>query len=391
MPRKSALFTLIAVGWVLGGCSGLPVAGPSAAEVVQNRDAANPAHVNYVVIDVTESVCRTLSSRPPESFRGTFGTGGPPPQHTIGVGDALAITIWEAGTGGLFSNPIPITQAAPSSRGVSLPELVVTQDGEISVPYAGRLPVLGKYPAEVEMMITAALQGKAVEPQVVVTVVRTIQNSVTLGGEVTAGARISLSVKGDRVLDAIAAAGGVRAPVNEAVIRLTRGDRTVSVPFLVAVQNPDENIYLLPGDVLTIVRSPQTFTAFGALGRNVQIPFEADAITAEEAIAKAGGLIDQRADPSGLFLLRFEDLRLVQQLAPGHPERPSGEIVPVIYHLDMREAGSYFLARQFNVRDKDIVYVANAPLNEVQKFVNLLGSVLGPAANAATIEYTLSH
>jgi polysaccharide biosynthesis/export protein len=392
MPRALALSIVAMASLALCGCGSLPTAGPLRSEVLDNKDLANPAHIDYLLVDVTQDVAKTLAVRPMETFSGTFGISGPPPDHRIGIGDLLSITIWESGVGGLFSNPIPITQVAPSARGVSLPELIVTQDGQITIPFAGRVSVAGKFPTDVETAIVAALRDKAVEPQVLVTVVRSIENTVSVGGEVSGGARVPLSVKGDRILDVISAAGGVRAPINEAIVRLTREGRTVGVPFWVIVQNPSENIYLRPGDILTVVRSPQTFTAFGALGRNFQINFEADSISAEEAVAKAGGLIDQRSDPEGLFVLRFEPLDIARQLALDRqaPATPTGR-VPVIYRLNFRSAGSYFLAREFAMRDKDIVYVANAPATEVEKFLALLGLTFGPAANAATIEYTLTH
>jgi hypothetical protein len=47
--------------------------------------------------------------------------------------------------------------------------------------------------------------------QVLVNVPRSVSNTVTVTGEVTNGARVPLSVKGDRVMDVIAAAGGIRA------------------------------------------------------------------------------------------------------------------------------------------------------------------------------------
>jgi polysaccharide export outer membrane protein len=392
MPRVPALTVCAVVAFVTGGCAGLPVAGPYTSEVVENKDTASPTHVDYLVVDVTQPVADTLATRPMVTFTGTFGISGPPPQHRIGVGDVMSVTIWEAGAGGLFSNPIPITQVAPSARGVSLPELQVTQDGEITVPYVGRVPVTGKFPAEVESDIVVALKGKAVEPQVLVTVVRSIENSATVVGEITNGARVPLSIKGDRVLDVISAAGGVRAPINEAVIRLTRNGKTVEVPFWVVVQNPVENIYIYPGDVLAVVRVPQTFTTFGALGRNFQINFDMDSISAEEAVAKAGGLVDLRSDPEGLFVLRYETVAMARQLAPNAPEfATTNGAVPVIYRLNFRDAGGYFLAREFTMRNKDIVYVANAPLTELEKFLSLVGLAVNPAGTAANLGYVVSH
>ena len=157
-----------------------------------------------------------------------------------------------------------------------IPEQVVGRDGGITVPYAGRIHVAGRTPRAVQQIVQKALEGKAIEPQALVSVTRPVSNSVSVGGEVTAGARVPLSVKGDRLLDVLAAAGGVRAPVNETFVELSRGSTTSRMPLLTIISNPSENIYLHANDVLTLVRDPQTFIAYGATGRNAEIPFEAD-------------------------------------------------------------------------------------------------------------------
>ena len=56
---------------------------------------------------------------------------------------------------------------------------------------------------------------------------------------------------------------------------------------------------------------------------------------------------------------------------------PEGS-TPVVYRLDLRDAKSYFLAQRFPIEDKDIIYVANADLNELQKFFTLLNTLTGP-------------
>jgi polysaccharide biosynthesis/export protein len=238
----------------------------------------------------------------------------------------------------------------------------VARDGTIGVPYAGRLRVLGLKPDEVERAIVERLKGKAIEPQAVVTVTRNVSNTVSVTGEVTNGARVPLTVRGDRVLDVIAAAGGLHIPANEAYIRLMRGNRTASVSFNAVQANPSENIFLRGGDVLSVVRRPQTFTVAGATGLNAVVPFGADSITLDEAVAKAGGVLDYRADPQGVFVFRFESIDLVQQISPDPQQLEDASrsaasanasgVAPVIYRLNFRDASSYFLARKFEVRDK---------------------------------------
>ena len=254
------------------------------------------------------------------------------------------------------------------------------------MPFAGRVPVAGRTTVEVQHEIERRLAEKAIEPQVIVTIAKSVTYAATVSGEVVNGARVPLSVNGDRVLDLIALAGGAKAPVYDTFVRLSRNGVTVTMPMERLVSDPAENIYAQPGDVLTLVRVPQTYSVLGATGQNAQITFNAERITLVEALAKAGGLQDLRSDPAGVFLFRFEPPTVVAalnapQLGTG-PDRTS----PVVYRLDMSDANSYFLAQRFPVEDKDIIYVANARLNELQKFFTLLNTLTGPVITGIVVK-----
>jgi polysaccharide export outer membrane protein len=62
-----------------------------------------------------------------------------------------------------------------------------------------------------------------------------------------------------------------------------------------------------------------------------------------------------------------------------------GNLVPVIYRLNLRQANSFFLARAFEMKNKDILYVANAPSDPVQKFLGLVGTVTAPAISGVGV------
>jgi polysaccharide biosynthesis/export protein len=363
-------------------CAMLPASGPTASDVVV-QSQADPALGGYVLLDIDERIASISASQPRESFRRVFSDVGPAPDLRIGVSDSVVVTIWEAGAGGLFSASAADRSISSGSRTATIPEQIVARDGTIQVPYAGRLRVAGLRPGEVEQLVVRALQGKAIEPQAVVTISKNLSNTVTLGGEVVNGARVALSSKGDRILDVIAGAGGIRVSAHEAFIRLTRRKHTVSVAYNALLNHPEENIYVLPADVITVVRDPQTFTAFGATGRSEKVAFDTAGITLEEAIAKAGGLNDSRADPGGIFLLRFEPTALVAAFVPSYVLPPGGNLVPVIYRLNLRDAHSFFLARSFPVKDKDILYIANSASDQVQKFLGLVGQITSPVISGA--------
>ena len=360
----------------LAGCSWLPASGPMASDFVSQENQTGDLG-GYILIDLDERVASICNAQPHNSFVRVFSDDRrPAPDIRIGIGDSVSVTIWEAAAGGLFS--AAPSQISAGSRSAALPEQLVARDGTIQVPYAGRLKVAGLRPAEVEELIVKELQGKAIQPQAVVTISRNYSNTATVTGEVTNGARIPLTVKGDRILDVIGAAGGIKTPAFEAFVRLTRGKSTATIAFNTILTNPNENIFVRPDDVITVIRQRQTFTAFGGTGSNASIPFDAAGISLEEAIAKAGGLLDSRADPAGIFLLRFEPTGLVSQLEPGRALPSQGNLVPVIYRLNLRNANSFFLARAFEAKDKDILYISNSPSDPVQKFLGLVGQVTAP-------------
>src|SRR5437588_8292889 len=367
---------------VMAGCSALPTSGPTASDVKSQEVRDNQTRFNLV--DITDNVVATVLAEPAESLHARFKKYGKPPQPKIGIGDSLVISIWEAAGGGLFGTS-PTEHVSAGSRSVTIPEQVVGQDGGISVPFADRVPVAGRLPVEVQKTIERRLAEKAVEPQAIVTITRSITNSATVTGEVIAGARVPLSLKGDRLLDLIAAAGGAKTPLYETFVRLSRDGITATIPMEMLVSDPAENIYAYPGDVLTLVRLPQSFTVFGATGLNTQVNFTAEKMTLVEGLAKAGGLLDLRSDPAGVFLFRFEPPGIVKTL--GRPQLGTGPdgSSPVVYRLDLSDAKSYFLAQRFPIHDKDLIYVANADLNELQKFFTLLNTLTGPVITGIVV------
>ena len=383
MKALAAVGVLASV--IVTGCSALPTAGPTASDVKGQEVKDNLARFDLVSID--DNVVTTLLALPAESFHVRFKKYGRPPQPKIGIGDSVVVSIWEAAGGGLFGAS-PTDHVSAGSRSVTIPEQIVARDGGISVPFADRVPAAGRLPVEVQKTIEQRLAEKAIEPQVIVTVTKSLSTSVTVAGEVVSGARVPLSLKGDRLLDLIAAAGGARAPVYETFVRLSRDGITATIPMEALVSDPAENIYAYPGDVLTLVRLPQSFTAFGATGTNMQVNFTAERMTLVEALAKAGGLQDQRSDPAGVFLFRFEPPDIVNAL--GRPQLQTGPdgSSPVVYQLDLSDAKSYFLAQRFAMHDKDIIYVANADFNELQKFFTLLNTLTGPIITGIVVRNT---
>ena len=383
---KAGLFAsaFAAFAFCLAGCSALPSSGPSASAVM-DAGSADPSIKPYEVIDIDPSVIDVVDRRPRSSFATRFGDHRLSVEPVIGVGDMITVTIWEASSGGLFSSPAALEKLSAGANSATIPEQVVGRDGSITVPYAGRIPVSGRTPRVVQEIVQHALEGKAIQPQVLVTDTKPISSTVTIGGEgVGAAQRLPLSVKGDRLLDIVAEAGGVRLGVNEIYVVLQRGGVTERVPLQRVTENSRENIFMRPGDVVTLVRDPQTFLAYGATNGNAEIPFGTDTLSLAQALAKSGGLADYRADARGIFVFRMEQPAILRTLRPDSALVHGQGRVPVVYHLDLSNPNSLFMQQRFQVANHDLIYVSNAPAVEFQKAVDIFNGVVAPVYTGAS-------
>jgi polysaccharide export outer membrane protein len=336
------------------------------------------------LVEVDAEIARTLlAHRKQNNFAEAFGIAVPS-RYVVGAGDVIEVSLWEAPPAMLFGGGMVDARAGlATSRVTTLPEQMVSSDGTISVPFVGRLVVENHDPQWIEREVALRLQHKANQPQVMVRVIRNATAAVTVVGEVNTSARMPLTARGERLLDALAASGGVRQPVTKMTLQLTRGSAFQSMPLQAVIQDPKQNIVLQPGDVVTALFQPLSFTVLGATGKNEEINFETQGISLAQALARSGGLSDMRADARGVFIFRFEDEKALQW--PANVKKTPEGRVPVVYQVDLRDPSNFFVAQGFQVQNGDVLYVTNAPAAELQKFMNIVVSTIYPAVAAKTL------
>jgi polysaccharide export outer membrane protein len=373
MTRLSTLFLCGILA--LAGCTNLPSSGPDTGTT--NLVAVNkPEGVAHAVVNVTPEILKIVDGgRSSEGLGQLRGGGGAAPTR-IGVGDIVSVTIFEASAGGLF---IPAESTSRAGNYVTLPDQQVDSSGNISVPYAGTIRVLGIEPAEIERIIQQRLASRAIEPQAVISIKQQNSSQVSVIGEVNAPAKFQLNAKGERVLDAIARAGGPKQQGYDTYVTLQRGTKKVTVYFQTLIREPSNNIYLSPGDTIYVFSEPHTFLAFGAAGQNGRFNFENESISVADALGKAGGLLDSRANPGAVLLYRVESRKTARRLGVKVEDVP-GDDVPIIYQFDLREESGFFLASNFPMRNKDVIFIGNAAAVQFLKGVDVIGSVAAAAS-----------
>jgi polysaccharide export outer membrane protein len=372
---KSACLAVSAM--LAGGCASfLPQSGPTRRAIEQSPAQRDLPPIK--VVDVNQDVTRELLARHSSRLFSQVFESPPSQLQRIGSGDVLAVSIWEAAPATLFGMMQSDLRGLQSpAQATTLPGQPVDGEGFITVPFAGRVPAAGRTVPEIEADIKQRLVGKANQPEILVLLTQNRSSTVTVVGDVTTNMRVQLTEAHERLLDAIAMAAGVHQPVNKTMIQLTRGERICSMPLETIIEDPRQNVALHAGDVVTALYEPLSFTALGASGKNGEVPFEATGISLAQALARSQGLIDQRSNARGVFVFRLEP-KSTQPDSQWTPATAANDKVPVVYRIDLGNPRSLFLIQDFQILDKDVLYVSNAPLSDVQKFLNLLFLVAYP-------------
>lgn len=367
----------VALG-VLCGCSTLPSTGPTGSQIRSTAEEAvetgTGPQIAIVEVDRAEVVPAVL---PPVQW--ALPMQPTTPTDIVGPGDVLAISIYEAGIplfgstgasaeiGGSF-DPAVKMQALPASR--------VNDDGEITIPYVGRLNVMGRTVTEVQEMIGQSLRSLSQDPQVLVNREQVITNSVIVAGEVVQPGRLVLETNRESMSDVIALSGGYRGDPKDLVLRVKRGENEARIRLSKVMAGAYEDLKAYPGDRLTILPEPMMYSVMGASGRVQQFAFTRDTMTVMEAIANAGGPDRSTADPQAVFLLRFTG--------------PNGA-EPVVYHFNLMKTPTYFLAQQFALRDDDILYFGNAEANQPRLLIQTISQLFAPVVTVTTVANSLGN
>lgn len=371
-PASGGLLGLSAL--LLSACSTLPVSGPTGAEIRQ-QSSARQTQFPFTLIEIASAA---QLPAPPVIAAPSLSTMPPRPTDLLGPGDVLNITIYEAGValfGGSNLRAAATANSVAADTGSSaerLPQVRVDDYGYIKVPFVGRVRAAGRTAAELQSVIQSGLRGMSQDPQVIVSIDQSITNSVILAGEVAKPGRLVLATNRESLVDAIALAGGYKGNAKDAVARVQRDGERYEVRLSDLLDLPQQDVQVTPGDRITVISRPQSFSILGAPNKSDEIVFPRPRLTLAEAVAIAGGANPNAGDAAAIFVFRYV-------------RRPDGTEQPTVFHLNMMRAGAYLLSQRFLMEDRDVLYIGNARANQPAKFVQLLSQLFVPVATARAV------
>lgn len=376
-PRLRLTGALATLAILLSGCATLPSSGPTGRQVMSGAQDSEAA-LKFQVVELDGAAFQKLIQVQPagRAVGQLAALAREGRVDRLAPGDVLQISIYEVGMtlfGGGTSSNAPGNVEVDGARAQAINAVTIASDGTIRLPYVGRLMVAGSTPYDVQRMIEQALHGKSQSPQAMVTVVNSPGNSVYMLGDVVRTGRIPLTAARERLLDAVATSGGSKVSNVDTVIRITRNGESAEMRLGDVRPGSSDDLTLLPGDRIELVVEPRSYSAFGATPRVSQVPFGQTTVSLAEALARIGGPSDIQADPKAVFLFRYD----AAAIAAGEP--------PVIYRLNLMKPESYIIAQNFQMRDKDLIYIANSASNPVTKFVAILNQLFAPLLTARVL------
>ena len=373
--RRTAVLGALACLPLASAC-GLPRPGPNkkeifAGSVLKGGDA--------FIVTVNPRVTRATAVLPSFGFSSAFQNAGLVGSDTLAPGDTLGITIFE----NVKDDPL---LGNTGQRVSALTEVQVDGQGNIFIPYAGKIKAAGQTPEGLRQTITRKLDAQTPDPQVMVARLAGDGSSVTISGAVAASGTFPIEGPTRTLSSMLAKAGGVSIPPAVAIVRVTRGRQTGKVWLKDLWASPALDIALRPGDQIIIEQDERKFTALGATGGQALVPFESETLSAIEAIATVGGLQTAAADPTGVFVFRNEP-DTISNIVLGRNDLRGDQ--RIVYVLDLTQPNGMFEARDFLIRDGDTLYVTEAPYVQWNKTLSALTGATGAAANLGSTATSL--
>ncbi|MGH8854001.1 MAG: polysaccharide biosynthesis/export family protein [Telluria sp.] len=282
-----------------------------------------------------------------------------PAPYTIGQGDVLAIVVWdhpELAGGGMTAATAATDSGAPAPAAIP-PGFAVDHLGRIQFPLIGLQQVEGQTEEQARAMLTKKLARYLARPSVTLRVQSYRSKRVYIDGEVKVPGLQAINDIPMTLVEALNRAGGMLPGADQSRIMIERGPRRYLVNLRELVQkgvNPGAML-LAHGDVVRVhSRDESKVFVTGEVVTPRALTMHNGRLTLNEALGESGGVSPLSGDARQIYVVRKTSERTR------------------VFQLDARTSGALAMAEAFELRPKDVVYVAASPLANWNRHLSLL-------------------
>lgn len=316
--------------------------------------------VSLITLDLLN---RMEAARESEVRQVTEEFSAKPQGYVIGKGDVLQIIVWD--------HP-ELTIPAGSFRDAETSGQQVGDDGYLYYPYVGMVKAAGMNVAALRDVLTDKLSAYIQNPQLDVRVVGFRSKRVYVVGEVNNPGVLPLNDVPLTIADAISLSAGLTEEAHKSGVNVSRDGKVheIDLKALYDYADSTQNLTLQHGDIVNVLdRSQQKVFVMGEVKTPRSVEIINGHLTLAAAIGEVGGVNQNSADPSGIYVVRGTD-----------------KDNPQIFHLDAEFATGMLLAERFEMQAQDVVFVDTAGISQWNRVISQLLpsiSVIGIADDIA--------
>jgi polysaccharide biosynthesis/export protein len=369
MIRTIRLLVSVAAAAVLLAACALPRGAPEQEQILADAEDIN---ATYAVHPVTRDTLDELKSWPITAPTGTAGwinRERGPGNQVIQSGDTVDLTVWDNEESSLLTNA--------QQKVVALSGIVVSPSGSVFLPYVSDVYVAKMSPDDARAAIQERMIMIIPSAQVQLTHTPGRKSSVDLISGVRKAGNFKLPDRDYTILSLIAEGGGILEEVVNPQVRLQREGKLFGISLDRLLESPDLDTTLRGGDKVFVESDERFFLSLGAAGKEAQIAFPTDTVTALDAASLIGGVNDQRGNMKGVLILRDYTENAVRSDGSG-PDKER-----VVFAIDLTTADGLFSAGDFPIQHRDLVLVTESRINSTRTIIAIVGEVLGLGTRAA--------
>ena len=271
-----------------------------------------------------------------------------PSEYLIGNGDVLTVSVWGP-------EELAITTGAIS--GSPLFERIVRKDGTIFYPYVGVINVAGKTREEVRQLIDLKLLESFTGAQVDLTISGFNSKKAILSGAFNSPGRIELNEVPITLSEALSIGGSPSDLADLSGFKLIRDGISYEIDyeFFARTGTAVHEIFIKNEDVLHIpFNDEKKVYVVGEVVKQTTIDLRRKNISLSDALARSGGLSNQTADGSQVFIIR----------------KASSIDEARIFQINLSSPAGFILAAEFKLLPQDIVYVGPANIAKWNRVIS---------------------
>ncbi len=253
----------------------------------------------------------------------------------------------------------------------------IGSSGTITLPSVGAVPAKGKTVGQLALDLARAMDGKLFrDPQVTVTIKELRTYPVTVVGAVNRPGTVQMDASGLKLIDALAAAGGVAPQAGDSVVVQRNSVGEGIEPEIIRIGLDDLfnrsvatlNIALEAGDLVSVPPAPKTvgkvFYVIGEVLRPGVFNIPAGKrLYLTQAVAEAGGTLKTAKSQKGI-LVRYSEEGDREELAVNFEDVLKGKRPDIL------------------VQERDVIFIPGSNIKTIG--YGLLGVIPGVASQTAS-------